>query len=81
MTVEQLIPILTAALPSIIAFITAITTFIKGLGELKKLHKQVIDMKAVEDIKIQLKSIINENYELKKVLNETMTKIDHIERK
>lgn len=81
MTIETLIPYITAALPSIIAFITAIATIIKGLKEFKLMHKEVMDTKVFEDLRDEMKQVVKENYELKRTLNETMTKIDHIERK
>ena len=73
--------IIVSIAPSIIAILTAVGVVIKTLHSFAQLKKEVTDMKAIEDVRDSLKEVIKENYELKKKLNETMTKIDHIERK
>lgn len=81
MTVDEIVNLVVAALPSIIAFFTTIGMIIKTIKEFKSMKKEVTNMKAIEDVRDQLGAVLKENYELKTTLNETMTKIDHIEHK
>lgn len=81
MTSEEIVELVVSVLPSIIAVFTTIGLVIKTLHEFTSLKKEVVDMKAIEDVKVQLKQILEENYQLKRTLNETMTKIDHVERR
>lgn len=78
---EQFIDLIISILPSVIAVITTVGTIFKALKEFASLKNEVVDMKCIDDIKVDLKRVLEENYELKKTLNETMTKIDHVERK
>lgn len=80
MTVEQIVELVVSILPSLIAVITTIGMVMNVIKQFADLKKQVVDMKAIEDIKDQLSEVIQENYQLKKTLNEAMTKIDHVKR-
>lgn len=81
MPTDQLVNLIISIAPSIIAILTTVGVIIKTLKEFAELKKQVTDMKAIDDIRDQLREVLKENSDLKKKLNETMTKIDHIERK
>lgn len=81
MTYEQIIELVIQILPSVIAFCTTVGMIIKTVKEFAVLRKEVANMKSIEDLKADLGKVIEENYQLKKTLNDTMTKIDHIERK
>lgn len=81
MTTEQIVEMIVAIMPSVIAVFTTLGVVLKVIKQFADLKKQVADMKCLEDLKIELKQVINENYQLKQTLNETMTKIDHVERK
>lgn len=81
MTTEQIIQIVIGVFPSLTAIVTMIGVIAKTISAFTKLKKQVTDMKDISELKVQMKQVLQENYELKKTLNETMTKIDHIERK
>ena len=72
--------LIVAWLPSLIALGTFIGVIVKTVKEFKELKKTVVDMKAIEDIKLQLRTLNQENYALKKQLNELLTKIDRIKR-
>lgn len=83
MTTEQITQIvewIIAILPSVIAVLTTIGVIIKTLKEFASLKSQVVDLKALDDLKGELKQLVQENYELKKTLNETMTIIDRVKR-
>lgn len=81
MTTEQIISIVIGVFPSLTAIVTMIGVIAKTISAFTKLKKQVVDMKDITELKADMKRVLEENYELKKTLNETMTKIDHIERK
>lgn len=80
MTVEQIVDLVVSTLPSLIAVLTTVGLVIKTIKEFTTLKQQVVDMKAIEDVRCQLKNILEENIALKKTLNQTMTKIDRIDR-
>lgn len=77
-SIQEIIVLVAPYVLSAITFIGVVAKVIKSFADLKK---QVVDMKQIEDVKSQMKTLLQENYELKKTLRETMTKIDHIERK
>lgn len=81
MTTEQIIDLVISLCPSVMAILTMVGVVAKTVREFTALKKQVTDMKSIEDLNTKLGQVIQENYELKKKLNETLTKIDHIERK
>lgn len=81
MTTEQIINLIISLCPSVMAILTMVGVVAKTVREFTTLKKQVTDMKSIEDLNTKLGQVIHENYELKKKLNETLTKIDHIERK
>ena len=81
MATDQIISLVISISPSIIAICTALGVVLRVIKDFKGLKKQVTDMKCFDDLNIQIGQLISENYELKKKLNETLTKIDHIERK
>ena len=81
MTVNEIVELVVSILPSMMAVLTTVGIIAKTLKEFAELKKEVTDLKAIEDVKVELKQILEENYALKKTLNETMTKIDHVERK
>lgn len=81
MTTEQIVELVMSCLPSFIAICTTVGVVLKVIKQFADLKKQVTDMKCLEDLKAELSAVIKENYELKQTLNETMTKIDHVERK
>lgn len=78
--IEQIVQWIIAILPSVIAVATTIATIIKTLKEFASLKAQVVDLKALDELKVQLQQVMTENYELKRTLNETMTKIDQVKR-
>lgn len=67
--------------PYVVTAITFIGVIIKVVSSFRALKKDVVDLKEMHEIKTQMTALLKENIELKKTLNETMTKIDHIERK
>lgn len=67
--------------PSVITILSMIGVIAKVIASFRALKKDVVDMKEMREVKEMLKSVVEENYELKKQLNETMTMIDHVERK
>lgn len=67
--------------PYVATAITFIGVIAKVISSFRKLKKDVVDMKEVTEIKHQMKELLEDNRDLKKKLNETMTKIDHVERK
>lgn len=81
MTTEAIIELIVSILPSIIAIFTTIGVIVKVIKQFADLKKEVANMKAIEDLRDQMKQVLEENYTLKKTLNETMTMIDHVERK
>ena len=81
MTSDQIINVVMQIFPSVIAILTMAGCIFRVLRDFKDLKRQVTDMKCIQELKDQLSLIIRENYELKKKLNETLTKMDHIERK
>lgn len=81
MNEEMIVDMILSILPSIIAIATTLGTILKTLKDFKDLKKDVTDMKDIEDLKDQISILIQQNLELKKQLNETLTKIDHVERK
>lgn len=80
MTIDEVVQLVVSVLPSVIAVFTTLGLIIKTLHEFTALKKDVVNMKAMEDVRNDLRQVIQENYELKKTLNETMTKIDRIQR-
>lgn len=81
MTTDQIISTVMQVFPSVIAILTMVGCIVRVLKDFKDLKEKVTDMKCIQDLKDQMGLVIQENYELKKKLNETLTKIDHIERK
>lgn len=77
MSVQEII---IAIAPYIATIITFIGVIARVLNAFTKLKKEVVDLKALDEIKDQLSEVLRENAQLKKKLNETMTKIDHIRR-
>lgn len=80
MDINQIVEWVIAILPSVIAVLTNVGLVIKTLREFTALHKQVTDMKAMEDVKTQLKLILQENYELKSKLDKTISKMNHVQK-
>lgn len=80
MDINQIVELVVAALPSVIAVLTTVACILKTLKEFKTLKNQVADMKAIEDLRDELKQVIQENYTLKKQINQTIAKIDRIHR-
>lgn len=81
MTTQQIIDIVLSIFPSALSILTAVGIVFKVVKQFADLKKQVVDMKDLTILKNQMQEVLKENYELKATLNETMTKIDHIERK
>lgn len=81
MTTDQIISLVISTCPSLIAILTMIGVVIRVLKAFSELKKNVVDMKATEEVNDKLANVLHENYELKKKLNETMTMIDRIQRK
>lgn len=77
MSVQEII---VAIAPYMVTIITFIGVIARVLNAFTKLKKEVVDLKALDEVKNQMKQVLQENYELKKKLNETMTKIDHVRR-
>lgn len=67
--------------PSILTILSMIGIIVKVIVSFKALKKEVVDMKDIKDLKTQMQMVLQENYELKKRLNETMTMIDHVDRR
>lgn len=67
--------------PYVLSALTFIGVIAKVISSFVKLKKEVVDLKELSEVKNELKELARENRELKKTLNETMTKIDHVERK
>ena len=80
MDINQIVEWVIAILPSVIAVLTTVGLVFKTLREFTALHKQVTDMKAMEDVKTQLKLILQENYELKSKLDKTIAKMNHVQK-
>lgn len=81
MTTDQIISIIISVFPSALAILTMVGVVLRVVKDFNALKAQVTDMKDIRDLNDKLGDLIRENYELKKKLNETLTKIDHIERK
>lgn len=81
MTTEQIISLVISICPSVIAIFTTMGVVLRVVKDFRSLKSEVADMKSIDDLKIMVNQVMSENYELKKKLNETLTKIDHIERK
>lgn len=97
MTTEQVIDMVIAICPSIVTIITMIGVILRVIKSFTGLKKQVgtnderymrnlseLNEKMSQDIQElngRMKTVLQENYELKKTLNETLTKIDHIDRR
>lgn len=81
MTSDQIANIVLQIAPSVMAILTMAACIARIWRDFRDIKKQVADMKCIDALKDQISLVIRENYELKKKLNETLTKIDHIERK
>lgn len=82
MNMSKIVEILTMyVVPYAITIIPVIGIVAKTISSFVKLKKEVADMKDLREIKEQMTLVLQENHELKSKLNETMTLIDHIERK
>ncbi len=82
MMTEQIVSLIIIGIcPNLISIMTAIGLIMRVMREFKALKAQVIDMKSIDALNATMNQVMRENYELKKKLNETLTKIDHIERK
>lgn len=81
MTTEQITSLIISLCPSVLAILTMLGVVLRVLHDFRDLKKQVTDMKAIQDLNVKMGQLLQENYELKKKLNETLTKIDHIQRK
>ena len=79
MDINQIVEWVIAVLPSVIAVLTTVGLIVKTLREFTALHKQVTDMKAMEDVKTQLKQVLQQNYELKSKLDKTIAKMNHLQ--
>ena len=80
MDINQIVEWVIAILPSVIAVLTTVGLIVKTLREFTALHKQVTDMKAMEDVKTQLKQVLQQNYELKSKLDKTIAKMNHVQK-
>ena len=80
MDINQIVEWVIAVLPSVIAVLTTVGLIVKTLREFTALHKQVTDMKAMEDVKTQLKQVLQQNYELKSKLDKTIAKMNHVQK-
>lgn len=88
MTLEQILSILVAALPSITAIAGCVVTFLKNkttcqsvVDKFEDVRQEIFNTKEYSDLKNQLTLAHQENRELKKKINELLTKIDKINRK
>lgn len=81
MTSDQIINVVLQIAPSVIAILTMVGSIFRIWRDFREVKNQVADMKCIDHLKDQISLVIRENYELKKKINETLTKIDHIERK
>lgn len=81
MTTETIISLVISICPSVIAILTMIGVVLRVIHDFKNLHKTVTDMKSLEELNAKMGHVLQENYQLKQKLNETLTKIDHIQRK
>ena len=92
--ITDLIIQLCPAIVTIITLIGAVARIIKSFTGLRKhvsesdvAHTKEVEAlnvkmsKDIADLNDKMQAILNENYELKKALNETLTKIDHIDRR
>lgn len=81
MTTEQITSLIIAIAPYLLTVLTTVGLILKIVRDFKELKRQVIDLKDMRELNEKMSRILEENYELKKKLNETLTKIDHIQRK
>lgn len=81
MTTDQIIDLVMALCPSIIAILTMLGVVLRVVKDFRELKNQVTDMKSMEELNTKVGRVIQENYDLKKQINQLLTKIDHIERK
>lgn len=81
MTTEQITSLIIAIAPYVLTVLTTIGMILKVMRDFKDLKATVTDMKCIQQLNEKMSQVLQENYELKKKLNETLTKIDHIQRK
>lgn len=81
MTTDQIVSLIVGICPSVVTILTVASVIIRVVKDFKDLKKQVNDMKCFDDLNTKMGQLVHENYELKKKLNETLTKLDHVERK
>lgn len=81
MTTERIISLVISLGPSILSILTMVGVIMRVIKDFRDLKKSVVDMKCIEELNVKMSVVIQENIDLKRKLNETMTKIDHIERK
>lgn len=78
---NQIIDIVISVFPSVLALITFAGVIARVLKAFADLKKTVIDMRHVEALNKRLDAVLRENEQLKHTLDETMTKIDHVNRR
>lgn len=81
MTTERIISLIISLGPSILSILTMVGVIMRVIKDFRDLKKSVADMKCIEELNVKMSVVMQENIDLKKKLNETMTKIDHIQRK
>lgn len=97
MTTDQIIDLVIEIAPSIVTIITVIGVIARVIMSFKGLkkdvttdttdHKEKVNQlyakthREIEELNSTMRQLVQENYELKKQLNETLTKMDHIDRR
>lgn len=85
---NELFNLISVAGPTLINLIAILAVIIKVIREFRNVAADLNSVKVKVNDNAELKElteltrqVIQENYELKRTLNETLSKIDHVERK